>query len=95
MDPQKLLYEIMETYWDALVGYLISKRGDSEWVCSNQGWLEKLVDSGNSTVSGIGDGNGLIDFYRVAEENDELKSVLYEACNLVIDRYREQVSCAA
>jgi hypothetical protein len=39
----------------------------------------------------IGTGGGLSEFYRAAEENDELKSVLYEACNEVIERYRENV----
>ncbi|MFW6180177.1 MAG: hypothetical protein ACOC8N_00405 [Spirochaetota bacterium] len=94
MDTELLLDEVMETYLDALIGYLISKRCDPGWVEKNSVWLERLVGSAERTMAGFGTGGGLLDFYRTAEENEELKSVLYEACNQVLDRHCEEVRCA-
>lgn len=93
MDTELMLDDVMETYLDALIGYLISKRCDREWVKENQGWLERLVASAGRAMDGMQTGGGILELYRTAEENQELKSVLYEACSQVLDRYREEACC--
>jgi SH3-like domain-containing protein len=95
MDSDLMLDDVMEAYLDALIGYLISKRCDREWVKGNRGWLERLVASAKRTQAGIRTGGGMLELYRTAEENQELKSMLYEACSQVLDRYRGEACCAA
>jgi hypothetical protein len=74
---------IMKVYMDTYLDYLKTKEEDEEWVLQNMEWLKNTTDIGLKVVNGIQSRSGFDEYFKVIEQNVELKKILYNACKKV------------
>ena len=83
MNMTDIVDRIMKVYMDTYLDYLKTKEEDEEWVLQNMEWLKNTTDIGLKVVNGIQSRRGFDEYFKVIEQNVELKKILYNACKKV------------
>jgi hypothetical protein len=83
MNMANIIDRVMKVYMDTYLEYLLTKEEDEEWVLRNMDWLEKTTEIGIKVVNGGLSRRDFDEYFKVIEQNAELKRILYSACKKV------------
>jgi hypothetical protein len=83
MNMTNIIDKVIKVYMDTYLDYLKMKDKDEKWVLQNMEWLKKTTEIGLKVVNGIQSRREFNEYFKVIEQNSELKKILYSACKKV------------